>query len=535
MVDVRETRSRLSSAEAIEHYFQFDRAYLEQEYLPYAGERAVIEEFRQLDRKFLVLCASRSGSGFLCHLLRDFGATPAESLSFAPGAPEKLAFLGTPTIRAAIAELCRSSPNRVLGARGTGQIVAPLLLYGELPAYRHEWRFVALRRHNVLQQAISLMIAEKTGIWRAEAGTTLALDDDDYDALHILRCMDAIARVNAHVARLVSGLGVATFHLSYEELTANPRAATDAVGAFLGLERTSDRALKGEDPAMPPPAIRRTGLNDRWEERFRREVFDFDPPPPLVPSAIAPEPMVPPVTILPAAERPTAVVLAGGRGMRLRPYTTTIPKPLVPVGDRPIVEVMIRRLCRCGFGRIVLAVNHMGDLIQAYFGDGRRWNVDISYTLETEPLGTIAPLRLVRDLPEHFIVTNADILTDLEFDVLLDRHRLSGALLTVATTRREQQLDYGVLQIEEGRVVNLHEKPVIEQMVSMGLYAVSRRALDLIPPDGRFGVDQLILKAIASGEQVATHHHRGFWLDVGRPDDYERANLEMMNDADRFA
>jgi NDP-sugar pyrophosphorylase family protein len=99
-----------------------------------------------------------------------------------------------------------------------------------------------------------------------------------------------------------------------------------------------------------------------------------------------------------------AVVLAGGKGVRLRPYTVTIPKPLVPVGDMPIVEVVIRKLARSGFGRILLAVNHMGDLIRAYFGDGRRWGVDLEYSLEDEPLGTIGPLRLISDLPEHFLV-----------------------------------------------------------------------------------------------------------------------------------
>lgn len=229
-----------------------------------------------------------------------------------------------------------------------------------------------------------------------------------------------------------------------------------------------------------------------------------------------------------------AVVLAGGRGTRLRPYTMTIPKPLVPLGDKPIVELIIRRLARCGFGRIWLAVNHMGDLIQAYFGDGRRFGVEILYSLEEEQLGTIAPLRLITDLAPHFLVMNADVLTDLDLAALLDRHAASGALFTVAATRRTYQLDYGVLDVDDGRLAGFREKPRLEETVSMGVYAVSLEALAFIPPTGPFGFDQLMLKLIAEGQRVDVVRHDGFWLDIGRPDDYERANQEMHADPARF-
>lgn len=230
----------------------------------------------------------------------------------------------------------------------------------------------------------------------------------------------------------------------------------------------------------------------------------------------------------------TAIVLAGGKGTRLRPYTTTIPKPLAPIGDKPIVELMIQRLVRAGFERVVLAVNHMGDLIRAYFGDGSRWNVKIAYSLEEEPLGTIGPLRVIDDLPENFLVVNADVLTDLDFMSLLEGHAASDAIFTVAATRREQRIEYGVLDVVGGSLVGFKEKPVAEHMVSMGVYAASRRVLDHIPATGAFGFDQLMLTLLAADEKVAIHHHHGFWLDIGRPDDYEIANDLIAKDKDRF-
>ncbi|HUD50882.1 MAG TPA: sugar phosphate nucleotidyltransferase [Parvibaculum sp.] len=230
----------------------------------------------------------------------------------------------------------------------------------------------------------------------------------------------------------------------------------------------------------------------------------------------------------------TAIVLAGGKGTRLRPFTTTIPKPLVPVGDKPIVELMIERLVRAGFQRVVLAINHMGDLIRAYFGDGSRWNIEISYSLEEEPLGTIGPLRIISDLPENFLVVNADILTDLDFTSLLERHSASDAIFTVAATRREHTVEYGVLSVDEGHLVDFQEKPVVEHVVSMGVYAVSRRVLPHIPETGAFGFDQLMLKLLAAGEKVNIQQHHGFWLDIGRPDDYEIANDLIVRDGDRF-
>jgi NDP-sugar pyrophosphorylase family protein len=229
-----------------------------------------------------------------------------------------------------------------------------------------------------------------------------------------------------------------------------------------------------------------------------------------------------------------AVILAGGRGTRLRPYTLTLPKPLVPLVDTPIVEIMIRKLANAGYEEVTLAINHMGELIKAYFGNGEKWGVTARYSLEDEPLGTIAPLRLIPDLPENFLVVNADVLSDLDLSKFLEDHIQSGAIFTIAATSRDQVLDFGVLGTEEGRLVSFREKPKISQTVSMGIYAVNRRVLEYIPPKGPFGFDQLMLKLIATDQVVNVVEHTGYWLDIGRPEDYEQANREFEKDRSRF-
>jgi NDP-sugar pyrophosphorylase family protein len=229
-----------------------------------------------------------------------------------------------------------------------------------------------------------------------------------------------------------------------------------------------------------------------------------------------------------------AVILAGGRGTRLRPYTLTLPKPLVPLVDTPIVEIVIRKLANAGYGSATLAINHMGELIQAYFGSGERWGLQLRYSMENEPLGTIAPLRLISDLPDNFLVINADVLSDLDLSRFIAEHEASGAIFTIGATNRDQILDYGVLGVEGERLVDFREKPRLPQLVSMGIYAVNRRVLGYIPSSGPFGFDQLMLKLIEMGEPVNVKTHSGYWLDIGRPDDYERATIEFEKDRKRF-
>lgn len=219
-----------------------------------------------------------------------------------------------------------------------------------------------------------------------------------------------------------------------------------------------------------------------------------------------------------------AVVLAGGLGTRLRPYTVALPKPLMPIGEYPILEVIIRQLRKAGFERITLAVNHQADLFRAFFGDGSKWGVAIDYSLESKPLSTMGPLKLIADLPDNFLVMNGDILSDVPYGQLLDDHISSGSLFTISAAARDQKIDYGVLRIDRSNVLcGFEEKPSIPFLVSMGVYAVSSQVLDAIPLDTTFGFDQLVLGYLNDGKDVKVVPHTGYWLDIGRPDDYERA------------
>jgi NDP-sugar pyrophosphorylase family protein len=225
-----------------------------------------------------------------------------------------------------------------------------------------------------------------------------------------------------------------------------------------------------------------------------------------------------------------AVILAGGKGIRLRPYTTTLPKPLVPIGDEySILEIVLSQLAQRGFQRVTLAIGHFGELIRSYVGDGSRWGVDIDYTTpEEEPLGTIGPvLRILDRLPEHFLIMNGDVLTDIDYADLLWQHRESDAPLTVATYERQVRIDYGVLTTEEGQVTEFTEKPTIDYRVSMGVYACSKRTLTRYTPGLPFGFDELVLDLLARGTPPNDYAFKGYWFDIGRPDDYDRANAEF--------
>ncbi len=221
------------------------------------------------------------------------------------------------------------------------------------------------------------------------------------------------------------------------------------------------------------------------------------------------------------------VILAGGIGSRLRPYTLSLAKPLLPIGDRPILEIIVRQLASAGFTDITLAVNHQADLFAAFFGDGSKWGVKITYSLEHEPLGTMGPLRLINDLPEHFLVMNGDVLTDLEYGAAFRAHVAGNRLFTIFAAARKQKIDFGVLHLDgTSRLTGFEEKPELGYTVSMGIYAASRRILERIPQGKPFGFDHLMLSFLASGDPVDVHKHEGYWLDIGRPDDYERASEE---------
>jgi NDP-sugar pyrophosphorylase family protein len=230
-----------------------------------------------------------------------------------------------------------------------------------------------------------------------------------------------------------------------------------------------------------------------------------------------------------------AVVLAGGKGARLRPYTVALPKPLMPLGDYPILEIIVRQLARHGFKHITLAVNHQADIIKAFFDNGIKWGVRIDYSLETEPLSTIAPLGLIQDLPGHFLLMNGDVLTDLDLRALYERHVAEDRLFTIAATHRVHTIDYGVLETSHTNVLTgFSEKPMMRYMVCMGVNVASRAILSKIPPQRKYGLDDLLLDLLRCGERVQVEPYDGYWLDIGRPEDYIQASEQFEQNKDLF-
>lgn len=223
----------------------------------------------------------------------------------------------------------------------------------------------------------------------------------------------------------------------------------------------------------------------------------------------------------------TAIILAGGKGTRLRPYTIAMPKPLVPVGDKPILEILIIQLSRQNFDRIIITVNHQADIIMAYFGDGSKWGVHIEYSLEDMPLGTMGPLKLLKKLPENFLVSNGDVLSDFAYADFLEEHIKSKRIFSIASHRRIQKSDYGVLETDGHVLTGFQEKPETFFMVSMGIYAVSKKILEYIPDKEYFGFDMLMQELLEKNMEVGIHEHKGYWMDIGRPDDYEQAVRDL--------
>jgi NDP-sugar pyrophosphorylase family protein len=223
-----------------------------------------------------------------------------------------------------------------------------------------------------------------------------------------------------------------------------------------------------------------------------------------------------------------AVVLAGGLGTRLRPYTAVLPKPLMPVGDRPVLDIVLRQLRRHGFEHVTIATGHLAELIEAFFRDGADYGVRVDYHREHEPLGTVGALALIEGLDEPFLVMNGDILTDLDFAELLAVHTASGAAATIAATTRHVQIGLGVLRIDQGGVVNgYEEKPALDFDCSMGVYCFHPRAIAHIEPGVRLDFPDLVLRLLARGEDVRAHRPDAYWLDIGRHDDYSQAMEEF--------
>jgi NDP-mannose synthase len=220
-----------------------------------------------------------------------------------------------------------------------------------------------------------------------------------------------------------------------------------------------------------------------------------------------------------------AVILAGGKGRRLLPYTTNFPKPLMPIGDRPILEIIIGQLKAANIDDVIICTGHLEELIRAFFLDGSKYGVRIAYSKEDQPLGTAGPLNLVRDrLDDTFLVMNGDVLSDVDFGALLKYHRSKKAAATIGLCQRSVDIDFGVVTIDTSDAfVSWKEKPRIEYLVSMGIYLFEPEVLHVMPKTGVINLPDLVLLLSQNQKEVCGYVHRGYWLDIGRGEDYERA------------
>ncbi|MGN6370728.1 MAG: sugar phosphate nucleotidyltransferase [Phycisphaerae bacterium] len=231
----------------------------------------------------------------------------------------------------------------------------------------------------------------------------------------------------------------------------------------------------------------------------------------------------------------TVVILAGGKGTRLAPYTTVLPKPLMPVGEMPILQIVLSQLRYYGFRNVVISVGYLAELIMAFFGDGSKIGMNIRYAIEDEPLGTIGPVRRIEGLSESFIVMNGDLLTDIDYGALFDYHAQGKQLATVATYRRDVQVSLGVLEYDtERRMTAFREKPTNSYACSMGIYVYNRAIIEVIPPNVHYGFDNLMCDMLARNQAVKVYPYQGLWLDIGRHEDYQVATEQFHMHRKRF-
>lgn len=230
-----------------------------------------------------------------------------------------------------------------------------------------------------------------------------------------------------------------------------------------------------------------------------------------------------------------AIILAGGLGTRLRPFTVTIPKPLLPLGDMPILEVVVHQLAAAGVDRIVLTLGHMAPFFIAFLDSWAPKKVKIEYLIEDEPLGTAGSLRLISHLQEDFIVMNGDILSTIDFKALFSLHKQNDAWGTIALSRRDVKIDYGVIETtSDGLLDKYIEKPSIPYYVSMGMNVLSRRCLQYIPEREKFDMPQLMTAMREAGKPVVCYKTDCYWQDIGRFDDYQQASEDFAVSPDRF-
>jgi NDP-sugar pyrophosphorylase family protein len=225
-----------------------------------------------------------------------------------------------------------------------------------------------------------------------------------------------------------------------------------------------------------------------------------------------------------------AIILAGGKGSRLRPYTFVLPKPLIPVGGSPVIEILLKWLCRNGVNNVWITIGYLGHLIRSLCGNGSQWGMEITYSEEPEPLGTIGPLLLIRDqLKETFLVVNGDLITDLDLRTFISFHKERRGLITIAVTEKNVKVDLGILESADGRVTTFREKPVMKFYASMGMYCMEPAILDLIPKGVPFGFDDLMRTMLDQDLPAYTYRHEGLWMDIGRQEDFAMAQEIFQN------
>jgi NDP-sugar pyrophosphorylase family protein len=230
-----------------------------------------------------------------------------------------------------------------------------------------------------------------------------------------------------------------------------------------------------------------------------------------------------------------AVILAGGKGTRLAPYTTILPKPLMPIGEMPILEIVLRQIARHGFSDVTLAVGYLAELLMAYCGNGHKFGIQLDYSREETPLGTAGPLSLIKNLDSTFLVMNGDLLNNLDYTEMLAHHRKRKAIVTVAAYQREVKIDLGVMHINDDNwVTDYIEKPTYHFSVSTGIYLFEPEILQYIPENRHFDLPELILTLLKNKQPVNVYPFGGYWLDIGRPDDYEVALREFALRREQF-
>jgi len=230
-----------------------------------------------------------------------------------------------------------------------------------------------------------------------------------------------------------------------------------------------------------------------------------------------------------------AVILAGGKGTRLTPYTLVFPKPLMPIADMPILEILLRQMKRAGIDEVVLTVGYLSDLLKSYFGNGSRFGIKLNYSYEQTPLGTAGPLSLINGLDEPFFVANGDILTTLDFSQMFAWHKEKGAAATIATHQRNVRIDFGVIQKDgDHHITGYSEKPSLDYLVSMGIYIFEPKVLSYIPHAQYMDFPDLVLKLIDTGNSVISYPFSGYWQDLGRLDDYNQATSDFTTMRSQF-